>query len=310
MQLKRRAFLFCAAALVSISGCNLVSPEIVHFINYPLKDKKNILLNYSFAADGLYDRPFIIDFGEYLNKMSGGQVNVDAVNTYTVGGYDPAPGCPFHIQYSNFLNPACKFANSWFGVYFIFDDAQGRARRFLLKDPAGNAADFANFKQEALARIPELDQKLIVWSTHENQENYSWDTYQKEFFFNELVPAVSSVFRDGQNREWLRLRGSYDTIAAFTDITRTKMSLRDSLRSYIGLPNAKLYELVDPWYRVAINGSLFTARYECRQPFWAVVYYNGSAFTMKNGQKVDTMASSDLEKQFQRMINGLQIQCE
>jgi len=234
------------------------------------------------------------------------------VNTYTSGNYDSAPpNCKGKDSYSNFLDPRCKFVNAWFGVYLVFDDSAGKGRKFMLTDPAASPKEFDNFNTDSIALIPELDQKLIVWSTHENQEGYTWDMFQKEFFFKRKSEIVKEKITDRQNRYWLKLTGEFETMAALTDTAKTQMGLTDSLRAYIGLPTPGVYKQVDPWYTFRLKGSLATAYYACEtNPFWAIVYYNGSAFKTKTGIDVDTMAQSDIEQEFLRMMDGLHLKCK
>jgi len=298
-------------SILAGAGCNLFTPYVMRFENYDLRQERGITLSYRYTTPGLYRKPFIINFRDYLKKMSDGRLDLDSVNTYTSGNYEPTGDCKLKVDYSNFLDPECRFVNAWFGAYLIFDDASDDAKKFMLKDPSASPEDPANFNLDSIAMIPEMDQKLIVWSTHEAQAGYTWEQFEKDFFFNRKTDIVTGNFRDRQNRSWMKLTGEFETIAALTDTSKTQMGLTDSLRAYIGLPTADVYRVVDPWYTFRLKGSLAVSYYKCtRQNFWAIVYYNGAAFRTKDGRQIDTLGSTDIEREFLKMIDSLHLQCE
>ena len=67
-----------------------------------------------------------------LRDISDGAVRVRAYNMYTVGNYEKLS--PPSIQdVTNFLDPTCKFKDTWFGVYIILDDEKALGRRFILQ---------------------------------------------------------------------------------------------------------------------------------------------------------------------------------
>jgi hypothetical protein len=280
---------------------------------YDLRRHRAINLNFGFIPKGLYQKPFVIDFSKFLKDMSKGAIDLDAVNAYTVGDYA-------HIddnlrrssRYSNFLDPRCRFKDSWFGVYFIFDDAQGRGRRFVLQDPNGPPDDFGNMKPDALSMVPSMDQKLIVFSTHDGQKGYSMEQFEREFYFR-LKPGTEMTAEpvvDGVGRSWVKVSATYESISALTDTRKTNMGMLSSLRCYIGLPTDDVYALVDPWHAFDLPGCVMV-RYFARatNSFWAMAYYNGSTFVRKDGFHFDPWRQTDLRSLMEQMFLRLELNC-
>ncbi|MBI3396111.1 MAG: hypothetical protein HY042_09780 [Spirochaetia bacterium] len=267
-------------------------------------------MNYVYVADGMYRSPFIIPFTKYLFDMSSAEVDIEAVNTYTVGSYDPAPGCGFKGEYSNMLNPKCKLANAWWGVYFVFDDVDGRGARFFLKDVKADHGNPENFNYESVKMVPMLDQKLIVWSTHEGQAGYSWQDFLKEFQFSDAGTPVEEEVKDGSGRAWKRYTGVFKTIAALTDTRKTNMGITSSIRAYVGLPTDRIYAHVDPWYPFTLKGAVNVRYFSCgSHKYWALVYYNASVLSMKDGKSVDYWVESDVRAEFEKMFQSLHLEC-
>ncbi|HYO65042.1 MAG TPA: hypothetical protein VEU33_03080 [Archangium sp.] len=297
--------------LVLLCGCNLLAPRFARWTqNVDLKKERGIHLEYRYVPRGLYSKVFRIPFSDYLKEMSNGQLQLDAINTYTVGSYKQSPTCKHKLEYSNFIDPECRFVNAWFGVYLIFDDTDGRGRGFMLKDAKADPTNPDNFRPESIRQVPELDQKLIVYSTHEGQRNYGWEDFEKDFRFVEVSAPQLEQVTDAQGRIWLKQTGAYETIAALTDTKKTKMELFSSIRVYTGLPTEEVYRQVDPWYPMVIKGSVLARYFDCpRSRFWALAYYNGSAFTRKDGTQVDTYADPGLVAEYERAFQQIELEC-
>jgi hypothetical protein len=157
-----------------------------------------------------------------------------------------------------------------------------------------------------------LDQKIISWSSHQNQAGYGWENFLADFHFTPRAGTHLAVetITDRQGRAWRRLTGQFDTTSALTDTKLTDMQLFSSIRNYTGLPTKEVYEQVDPWHPIVITGSIAAHYFACAPtPFWAVAYYNGSAFTTKQGKKVDTWEQTDLRKVMETMFERLDVGC-
>ena len=297
-------------------SCKSIIPFLLVEENYDLKEKKGILLDYEYVTRGMYKKPFIIEFGKYIKTISNGQVDLESVNSYTVGNYDSVKSqlkvgdCKGGQKYSNFLDPDCKLVNSWYGVYFIFDDPKGKARKFMLNDPSQDPGDLKNFKEDAIKRIPELDQKLITWSTHEKQYDYYWEDFEKDFYFKQLGEISKSEIKDKKERPWLKMTGKFETISAFTDTNKTKMSSLNSIKAMVGVPSKELYDKVKPWYSFQILGTTYTRYVNCgANSFWAITYYNGSELQFNSGSKINYSATTDIELEFKKMFNLMKLEC-
>ncbi|XDD49706.1 hypothetical protein AB3N59_15130 [Leptospira sp. WS92.C1] len=295
--------------LFSVAQCTVLVPKLLRLEkNIDLKKEKGTILEYKNVPKGMYDKPFIIPFSEYLSEMSDKKVNVDAVNSYTVGGYRPIGGCKNSLKYSHMLDPKCKLVNSWWGVYLIYDDAEGRGSKFMLKDPSGSKEDLSNLNPDGIQTVPMLDQKLITWSSHEGQKDYTWKDFENDFVFQLIGSLNSSYFRDLKMREWLQLSGEFKTVAALTDTKKTDMHYLSSIRAYVGLPDEDVYKQVDPWYPFVLKGEVLTRYFPCKKnPFWALVYYNGSKLDTKDGVKVDTWPQ--VEAEFKKSVLSLKLEC-
>jgi hypothetical protein len=294
-----------------IFAISCTSADIVRLFRNVNLEKKGIHLQLTTIPHGLYKKPFIIQFDNLLHTISDGAVTVNAFNVYTVGNYDKVPPQD-DASVANFLDPSSPFKDAWFGVYIILDDELSAGRRFILKNPHGLPGDLANLNDDSLLLLPALDQKIIVWSTRENQKDYSWEEFKKEFHFNLQSGSrvAAEITTDRQGRSWRKLTGSFDTIAALTDITITRMGRFSSIRAYVGLPDSSVYAIVPPWHPVIIRGSIAARYFPCtRTPFWAVAYYNGSAFTTNNGMKVDNWETGGLRRLFEKMFDELEIEC-
>ncbi|TGK39208.1 hypothetical protein EHQ12_00685 [Leptospira gomenensis] len=296
-------------AMFLIGYCTVLVPKLLRMEkNIDLKKEKGTVLEYKNIPKGMYTKPFIIPFSEYLSEMSDGKVDVDAVNSYTVGGYSPVPGCKKTLKYSHMLDPKCRLVNSWWGVYLIYDDSAGKGAAFMLQNPSGSKSDLNNLNRESIQTVPMLDQKLITWSSHEGQKDYTWKDFENEFVFQRIGELESSDFRDLQKREWLRLSGNFKTLAALTDTKKTDMHYLSSIRAYVGLPDEEVYKQVDPWYSFTLKGEVLTRYFPCgKNPFWAIVYYNGSKLNTKDGTAVDTWP--EIEGEFRKSLLSLKLEC-
>lgn len=274
-------------------------------------EKQGINLKLVNVPKGLYQTPFIIQFDKMLSDISDGEVQIKAYNVFTVGNYDKIS--PQSIKdVTNFLDPTCKFKDTWFGVYIVMDDSGELGRNFILKDPSGKPDDLNNLKDRSLLMLPELDQKIILWSSHQHQSNYSWEQFKKEFHFpiRKGTALKTEIVTDKQGRSWYKITGEFDTNSALTDTALSDMSLFTSIRSYIGLPNAAVYARVPPWHDLIIKGSIMTRYFKCNDiAFWAVVYYNGGAYYDKTGRFVDNWKTTDLRMVLDKMFQDLQLDC-
>ena len=304
--MRLKAFII-VAVIMPIMSCSVA--DLVRLVRNVDMEKKGVHVNLSWTPSGMYDKPFKIQFDDLLKEISDGAVDIRSYNIYTVGNYDKQS--PAAIQgVTNFIDPTSRFKDAWFGLYVIIDDRAGR--KFMLSNVQGDPGDPANLKEQSLLALPEMDQKIIVWSTHENQDKYSWADFKKEFYFHlkDGTELKKEVITDARGRSWYRIAGAFSTIAALTDTDKTGMGLFTSIRSYVGLPNDTVYRLVAPWHPIVINGIICARYFQCeRVNFWAVVYYNGTSFVTRPGKRVNTWEDTDLRKTFERMFDNLEIGC-
>ena len=312
---KYRLYKFLSLVFLLLVSCKNIIPTYLVWKNYDLSER-GIFLEYSYVTEGMYKKPFIIDFGKFIGDISNGTVVLDSVNSYTVGNYDSTQSktsighCKGQQEYSNFLDPECRFANSWFGVYFIFDDSAGKGKNFILKNPKGNPNDLSNINPDAIKQIPSLDQKLITWSTHTKQSNYYWEDFDSQFYFKQIGEIESSEIKDKRQRSWLKLKAPFETIAAFTDTKLTNMGSTDSIKAMVGIPAQDIYNTTKPWYTVNIIGTTYTKYFPCgHNSFWAVAYYNGSEFQLNSGQKRNYSEYTDIESEFKKMFDEMKLEC-
>jgi len=274
-------------------------------------EKQGIHLRLNGVPRGMYREPFIISFDRMLHDVSDGTVEIKSYNAYTVGNFEKLS--PESIKdVSNFLDPTCKFKDAWFGIYIILDDKGELGRGFILKDPSGKPDDARNFKDSSLLMLPELDQKIIFWSSHQHQDGYTWEQCKREFHFDvrKGTRLATETVTDRQGREWYKITGTFNTLAALTDTSKADMSLISSIRSYIGLPDGQVYALVKPWHNLIIKGSIAARYFSCSDTaFWAVVYYNGGAFYNSRGTLVDNWEQTDLRAVLEKMFSDLDIGC-
>ncbi len=297
------------ATLALYMSCS--SADLARLFKNVNLEKKGIHLKLNQVPKGLYPEPFIISFDKMLFQISNGSVQVNAFNAFTVGNYDKLS--PQSIKdVTNFLDPTCKFKDTWFGVYIIMDDKGELGRAFILKDPAGKPDDIENLKDRSLLMLPELDQKIILWSSHQHQDKYSWQRFNREFHFDvrKGTSLVIETITDKKGRRWHKITGSFNTIAALTDTSKSDMNLFTSIRAYIGLPNEEVYASVTPWHSLIIKGSIAARYFRCNDTaFWAVVYYNGGAFYNKKGDLVDNWEQTDVRNVLEKMFDSLEIDC-
>ena len=308
MRLTTRLVYFLISASLMIS-CG--RDAIVRLVQNVDLEKKGIVLKFNNVPTGLYAQPFVIDFSRALFNYSYGEVLIEAYNAYIVGNMDKIsegsiPGV------SNFIDPTGKFKDAWFGVYIVIDDPQGKGKRFFLNKIEGGPGEENKYKVRSILLLPEIDQKVIVWSTHQNHRNYGMRDYINEFYFYPRKGAEikKEIVTDRKKRKWFKITGKFNTVSALTDTSKTDMKLLSSIRIYIGLPNAEVYKLVDPWHPMVLKGSIYTRYFQRGNvKFWAVVYYNSSAFVNKKGEQIDNWENTDIQKVFAGMFESLQIDC-
>ncbi|MGB5216715.1 MAG: hypothetical protein WBN66_00315 [Smithella sp.] len=276
--------------------------------SYDLK-KRGIYLRYKYTPIGIQNKPFLLDFGNRIEKLSRGKIILDVINTYTIGSMDKDPSGKIHTV-NNFLDPTSKFKDAWFGAYIVFDDPSGRGRRFFLKNPEGRPDSYDNFNINSISELPKLDQMLIVLNTHKNQKGFNEDKFMDTFPFDKNLNYKFDLISDEKNRSWYKITSAFDTISALTDTSITDMTKLYTIRGFVGLPDEKVYALVSPWHRITIKGSVITRYFNCpKVKFWCVVYYNGTSFINKKGEKVDTWENTDIQDEFYKMFTGLEIEC-
>jgi hypothetical protein len=292
-------------------SCSDSAADIARLVRNVNLEKLGVHLKLNDVPGGMYEKPFMIKFDTMLRDISEGAVMVKAYNIYTVGNHDKV-AAPSIKEASNFLDPTSKFKDAWFGVYIILDDGVGTGRRFMLRDRNGRPDDLANLNDRSLLLLPELDQKIISWSSHQNQAGYGWENFLADFHFAPRAGTTLAVetITDRKGRTWRRLTGQFDTTAALTDTRLTDMQLFSSIRNYTGLPTQEVYKQVEPWHPIIITGSIAARYFACAgTPFWAVAYYNGSAFTTKQGKNVNTWEQTDLRKLMETMFERLDVDC-
>lgn len=289
--------------LALLVSCHPFASFLGGFKNIDLEKEYGISLKYNNVPKGMRQTPLIIDFGDLLREMSNGEVGVDAINTYIMGDYE-------NLEYSNLINPNSKFKDSWFGVYLIFDDAEGRGRKFMLGSESARPDQAELIRPDALVAVPMLDQKLITYSTHQNQVDYTYEDHDQNFYFKTIVQN-DGVLMDSFQNKWRYVEGEFSTTAALTDTNKTNMELFSSIRAVAGLPTTEVHSLVDPWHEIIIKGKVISKYFQgSKSSFWAIVYFNGSAFYTKDGHFVDNWADTDIKAQFESMFKTLEISCK
>ncbi|HOO70292.1 MAG TPA: hypothetical protein PK926_00930 [Spirochaetota bacterium] len=271
---------------------------------------EGIEFEYGYITPGMRQSPYILPFSHSMRKFSSGKIDLDVINTYTVGSFDKDEGSSLS-SVSNFLDPTSKFKDSWFGVYVIRDDDSGRARRFLLNDPCGDVDDLYNLNSSSLLELVRIDQMVVVNTTHQKEEGYDFHHFARTFPFKKIEASeYHEVVFDREKNPWLKITASFVTVSGLTDTKKTSMNLLSSIRAFVGLPDRDVYKLVDPWHRVVLKGVSLSRYVRCPGTgYWAVVYYNGSSFDTKNGVHVDTWEGSDIQKEFDKMFYDLNIGC-
>lgn len=284
--------------------------DLVRYTKNADLEKEGITVSFNYTAKGMYKEPFIIKFGNIVYRLSKRKIMLNMYNCYTVGNMDNVEGRSIP-SVSSMLDPTSKFKDSWFGVFIIKDD-RGFSRKFVLKDPSGYPDNPHNINAESLLLLPMYDQMVVVLSTHQNQRNYSYKKFMNEFVFKMKTDTgiEQNIIKDTKGREWCRIFSEFETVSALTDIKKTDMKLFSSIRSYVGLPENEVYEYVSPWHPITIKGLVFARYFRCKKMgFWAIVYYNGTAFIDKKGNKVDTWEQRDIQQEFYKMFENIEISC-
>ncbi len=295
-----------------LSGCgNYLAMRAMWITNVDLEEH-GITLQFNNIPQGMWKKPIIRRFSRMLRVISDNTINIYAINAYTVGSFKKDKNRKYISGVSNFIDPYSRFKDTWFGVYLILDDTRGLGRRFMLKNSSGVPSDLDNLRVDSLLQLPAMDQKLIFWSSHSGQKGYTLKHLGQDFYFTKRKGStvIRTLFTDPEEREWLNIYGEFDTISALTDISRTDMGLLNSIRAYTGLPNEEVYRHVPPWHPVTIKGIVRARYFPCANTgFWAVVYYNGCTFTMKNGRTIDTWANTDLQDVLEEIFGNMRITC-
>ncbi len=231
-----------------------------------------IFLKLKYIPIELYQDPIVMNLSKALRKTSNGRVDINCLIAFTVGGVNKKQNACFYDYKS-------KFKDSWFSVYFVMNDKKGK--KFMLKNN--------NLNFNKIIDIPILDQKIIVTSLN---KNIIFKAKKRKIKYTEI--------KDQQNRKWKKIEGEFNTISALPD----KKARIKSIKLYLGKPEKKIYNEIEPFHDVILSGTLLVRRY---RRFWAIVVFNGSKFTTKSGRKVDTFKQTNLEKIYYQMVNKLVI---
>ena len=305
-------FLTVAAVTAVLLIMNSISLyDITRFMKNADLENRGVDITYGYVPEGMYRKPVVIDFSKSLYRISQGRIDLDIVNTYTVGNYNKNGKGPSSL--SNFLDPGSKFKDTWFGVFIIFNDEGMRAMRYMLKNSDGSLTDPVNLDTDAIISLPALDQRLIVMTTHQGQRNYGLHEFNRDFYFFKTGPGglYRRIIKDSKGDEWLMIQGSFATVSALTDITKTRMRRFSSIRGYVGLPDRSVYRAVQPWHNIVLRGTTLTRYFSCDpKGFWAVVYFNGTRYTDRTGRTRDTWDDTDLKIVLEKMFNSLLISCK
>ncbi len=281
--------------------------DIPDIDNYNLKEN-GIDLNCGYIAYGLWQKLFVQNFRDYVKTMTYHLIKIEIINCFTFGNFQKDKNSKIR-GVSNFYDPASRFKDSLFGVYILINDSGGSGKRSILKNHEGAPADLENFNLDFLKGVYELNQAVILHTSHEGESGYNANIFINAFHSSEkpkLKQGIETV-TDNKNRKWLKISFTYATLSGLTDINKTDTV---SLKALLGLPDGKVYEIVDPWHPVTIKGTLLARYFECaRQSFWAVVYYNGVSFITRQGKEIDTWKNTDIRQEFEKMFLGLEIGC-
>jgi hypothetical protein len=207
-----------------------------------------------------------------------------------------------------FYDPFGGYKDSWFGCYVIFDDKKGHGRNFMLVDSAGSVDDITNIRVESMCALTEIDQKLVYYSSHTGDTTYTVEQCNRDFYFEILDTPVISAVQHKDGREWKKIEASARTLSAFPAESTSPMKILSSIRSYCALPSSDYYETVSPWHEITVHGELYATYIENgAHSFWAVAYFNGSEFTLRNGETVNTWGDGSLRNTFRKAFMNLNI---
>ncbi|MGM0462562.1 MAG: hypothetical protein ACQEQ4_09115 [Fibrobacterota bacterium] len=278
-----------------------VIPNIVRAKNIQ-PGRYNIHIQYPQMNSILYQKPFMLDFSPFARIFGG--VDLDVINTYTLGRYVKNE----KTWRGSFYFPLSLYKDSWFGVYFIMDDLGNRGRRFMLHDSEGDPRQFENIKSGSCARLIEMDQRCIYFSSKQGTE-YTLEDMKTDFYMKKKEESPAFVSRDHRGRKWKSHTMAFKTKSALTDTDTTKMSLTDSIRAYCGLPSKSVYARVSPWHDIELVGRAHARYFPSRthRSFWAVCYYCGTRFTLNNGDKIDTWTNTDLSRRYDDYFKKLRM---
>ena len=182
-----------------------------------------------------------------LNKISLSKV----VNTYTVGNFEKTSDKGLK-NINNFYDPFSRFKDTWFDVCLIYDDK--KSRKFMLKNPKGDPGALDNLKTDTPIQITSSDQTLIYVTTIQGLWFKNWLSQLCKIHFFESGKFTKDIVKDDSGLEWLQISRFFDTHAALTDISKTKMKEKDSIRLLVGLPTEEIYDYIDAWHPVTFKG--------------------------------------------------------
>lgn len=282
-------------------------PNIVRVVEGYDLSKKGIDLRFTFVPRGLFQKPYKIEFGSYIKDFSNGKIDIEAVNTYVLGDFRKLKNCTPELKnISNILDPFCKFKDVWFGAYIIFDDPEGKGKKFILKNAAGDPADCGNFNPESLTTVASLDQKIITWSSHQNEKGYTREVHDSMFHFDLSGELTNRNFFH-MNQEWLETSGSFNTSCIVTDRSKTDLRLFSSIRGICGLPDNHLYSHIKPWHEIIFHGILRTSYFSSENgSFWIMVYFGASEYKLNNGTVVCNWTDAIIDE-FNCMFSGIKL---
>ncbi len=281
-----------------------ITPHLVYAGECIDPTEKNVSIDYRYVDPTFYQTPFIIDFSELLRTFTYGSVDVEAINSYTVGQYLKKDGRWF----SHFYEPSSAIKEGWFGAYIIFDDAKRKGREYMLHNPLGKVDDLDNINHLSMAQLVEVDQRCVFFSSHDGDTSYSMENLKEEFFFTSCSDSILGKEKNRLGEEWKTLSGDYETLSMLTDQNKTSMGLLSSVRSYCGLPSQDIYATLDPWHPTIIEGKAYARYFKSdKKSFWAVVYCCGTKFLGRDGTLYQASKTTSQKEIYQKMFDSLVI---
>ncbi len=274
-----------------------VIPNVIRAAKGTDPEKEFVSIKYPYLNCELYRKPFIIDFSGYLKQF--GNIDVDAINSYTVGQPVKKDG----LWTCGFYNPMSEFKEAWFGAYVVFDDDKGRGRKFMLDNADGTPDELDNISTKAMSKLTETDQRLVFYSSHNNNSK----PLKEGFFFTPGEESVTTVEKDGIS--WKSLQVSFETKSTTPNFKTAPMGLFSTIRGYCAIPDKETVPNLTPWHDTTMHGQ-FYSRYvkgEHGRSFWIVVYSCGTEFKLTDGTMINTWTPK-LKELFHQMFMELKIE--